>query len=84
MFWEFTFFSKYITKDTIAEPNIVHLLRSMNAWSKDSSRGAQITNASWGSSYRPYTQRCSVYDLILASYLPDILFVAAAGNDGKI
>ena len=71
-------------QDTIAEPNIIQLLRSMNAWSKNSNQGAKITNASWGSSYRPYTQRCSIYDLILASYLPEITFIAAAGNNGKI
>ena len=43
---------------------------------------SSIMNASWGSSYRPYSVRCKLYDYALEHNYDHILFVTSAGNDG--
>lgn len=67
----------------LGEPDLYRSLQSMNAWTKDSSKGARISNLSWGSSHRPYTLRCYRYDYVLQRSVPNLNYIAAAGNDGK-
>ena len=67
----------------ISEPNLFRMIMSINARNKDSSKGAKIMNASWGSPDRPYTLRCRRYDTMLQHYFSDLTYIFAAGNDGK-